>query len=82
MKQCGDTRWGDWRPHLAMILSNTTDINRKSIITLGDSLMNKGQLYAAQFCYIVSSGELSLRISTFVLYYDGIQILLVLKYTL
>ena len=32
MKQCGDTRWGDWRPHLAMILSNTvnTDINRRS----------------------------------------------------
>ena len=31
MKQCGDTRWGDWRPHLAMILSNsgTSDINRR-----------------------------------------------------
>ena len=26
-----DTRWGDWRPHLAMILSNsgTSDINRR-----------------------------------------------------
>ena len=78
MKQCGDTRWGDWRPHLAMILSNTvnTDINRRSdcccnavcwgylmlifcrsIITLGDSLLAKGQLYAAQFCYIVSEAE-------------------------
>ena len=59
MKQCGDTRWGDWRPHLAMILSNTvtTDINRRSIITLGDSLLAKGQLYAAQFCYLVSEAE-------------------------
>ena len=60
MKQCGDRRWGDWRPHLAMILSNTlpgTDINRRSIMTLGDTLLAKGQLYAAQFCYIVSSAE-------------------------
>ena len=60
MKQCGDRRWGDWRPHLAMILSNTlpgTDINRRSIITLGDTLLAKGQLYAAQFCYIVSAAE-------------------------
>ena len=31
MNQCGDTRWGDWRPQLAMILSNsgTSDINRR-----------------------------------------------------
>ena len=60
MKQCGDRRWGDWRPHLAMILSNTlpgTDINRRSIITLGDTLLAKGQLYAAQFCYIVSAAD-------------------------
>ena len=60
MKQCGDRRWGDWRPHLAMILSNTlpgTDINRRSIITLGDTLLAKGQLYAAQFCYIVSVAD-------------------------
>ena len=75
MNQCGDTRWGDWRPHLAMITSNsgTSDINRRgeqskseiwlgchvvvvtrSITTLGDSLLAKGQLFAAQFCYIVS----------------------------
>merc|ERR1719245_1651337 len=63
MKQCGDTRWGDWRPHLAMILSNTvtTEINRRSIITLGDSLQAKGQLFAAQFCYIVSSADWGMR---------------------
>merc|ERR1719334_1102971 len=60
MKQCADQKWGDWRPHLAMILSNPlpgSDINRKSMITLGDSLMAKGQLYAAQFCYVVSAVE-------------------------
>ena len=37
----GDERWGDWRPHLAMILSNQTsrdDLDRKSISTLGDTL--------------------------------------------
>eukprot|EP00092_Neocalanus_flemingeri_P007473 GFUD01008070.1.p1 GENE.GFUD01008070.1~~GFUD01008070.1.p1 ORF type:complete len:2334 (+),score=842.22 GFUD01008070.1:46-7047(+) len=60
MKRCADQRWGDWRPHLAMILSNPlpgSDINTKSMITLGDSLLAKGQLYAAQFCYIVSAAE-------------------------
>jgi len=53
MKQCADQRWGDWRPHLAMILSNPlpgSEINTRSMITLGDSLQAKGQLYAAQFC--------------------------------
>lgn len=60
MKHCADQRWGDWRPHLAMILSNPlpgSDINRRSMVTLGDTLMGKGQLYAAQFCYIVSAVE-------------------------
>ena len=40
--QCvSDERWGDWRPHLAMMLSNQTsrsDLDRKSICTLGDTL--------------------------------------------
>jgi hypothetical protein len=38
-----------------MILSNPlpgSEINRKSMITLA-----KGQLYAAQFCYIVSAAD-------------------------
>ena len=36
---------------MAMILSNTvtTDINSGSIITLGDFLLAKGQLYAAKW---------------------------------
>ena len=35
MKQCGQARWGDWRPHLAMILSINQggETNIRSIIT-------------------------------------------------
>jgi len=43
-----------------MFLSNPlpgSEINTRSIITLGDSLLAKGQLYVAQFCYIVSAAE-------------------------
>jgi len=36
-----DEKWGDWRPHLSIILSNPTarpELDRKSIVTLGDTL--------------------------------------------
>ena len=36
-----DLKWGDWRPHLAMMLSNKSsrpEADRKHIITLGDTL--------------------------------------------
>lgn len=40
--QCAaDKKWGDWRPHLAMMLSNQTsslELDRKAILTLGDTL--------------------------------------------
>ncbi|KAJ8927811.1 hypothetical protein NQ314_019693 [Rhamnusium bicolor] len=51
-----DEKWGDWRPHLAMILSNTQrpELNCKAITTLGDTLNNRGSLYAAQFCYLMA----------------------------
>lgn len=52
-----DEKWGDWRPHLSMILSNTTqrpELHRKSITSLGDSLFNRGDLYAAHFCYLMA----------------------------
>ncbi|KAK4881738.1 hypothetical protein RN001_005057 [Aquatica leii] len=52
-----DEKWGDWRPHLAMILSNTTqrpELDRKAITTLGDTLFNRGSVYAAQFCYLMA----------------------------
>jgi Sec23-binding domain of Sec16 len=40
-----------------MILSNTSekvDLSRKAITTLGDTLYNRGDLFAAQFCYLVA----------------------------
>ncbi|XP_058978447.1 uncharacterized protein LOC101895985 isoform X2 [Musca domestica] len=52
-----DEKWGDWRPHLSMILSNTSqkpELDRKAITTLGDSLFNRGDLYAAHFCYLMA----------------------------
>ncbi|KAL9882170.1 endoplasmic reticulum export factor secretory 16 isoform 1-T2 [Glossina fuscipes fuscipes] len=52
-----DQKWGDWRPHLSMILSNTSqkpELDRRAITTLGDSLFNRGDLYAAHFCYLMA----------------------------
>ncbi|XP_078325868.1 uncharacterized protein LOC111124202 isoform X11 [Crassostrea virginica] len=51
-----DEKWGDWRPHLAMVLSNPTgrDIDKKSIMTLGDTLASKGFLHASHFCYMMA----------------------------
>lgn len=52
-----DEKWGDWRPHLSMILSNTSqkpELDRKAITTLGDSLFHRGDLYAAHFCYLMA----------------------------
>ncbi|GBM11819.1 Protein transport protein Sec16A [Araneus ventricosus] len=52
-----DKKWGDWRPHLAMILSNPSgqpDVDSRSITTLGDTLASKGCLCAAHFCYIMA----------------------------
>ncbi|KRT78287.1 hypothetical protein AMK59_7091, partial [Oryctes borbonicus] len=52
-----DKKWGDWRPHLAMILSNTTskpELGRKAITILADTLKARGSIYAAQFCYLMA----------------------------
>lgn len=38
---CGDKQWGDWRPHLAVILSNQggdLELHQRAIITMGDTL--------------------------------------------
>ncbi|XP_053138178.1 protein transport protein Sec16A isoform X3 [Hemicordylus capensis] len=54
---CGDERWGDWRPHLAMVLSNLTnnmDVESRTITTMGDTLASKGLLDAAHFCYLMA----------------------------
>ncbi|XP_041095614.1 protein transport protein Sec16A-like [Polyodon spathula] len=54
---CGDDKWGDWRPHLAMVLSNLTntlDLDTRTISTMGDTLASKGQMDAAHFCYMMA----------------------------
>lgn len=51
-----DDKWGDWRPHLAMIISNCTDkpeLVKRSIIALGDSLASRGDIFGSQFCYLL-----------------------------
>ncbi|XP_071981942.1 protein transport protein Sec16A isoform X2 [Engystomops pustulosus] len=54
---CGDEKWGDWRPHLAMVLSNLTnnvDVPSRTIVTMGDTLASRGLLEAAHFCYLMA----------------------------
>jgi len=41
LQLAADDKWGDWRPHLSIILSNPTsrpELDRKSVTTLGDTL--------------------------------------------
>nr|CAD7610358.1 unnamed protein product [Timema genevievae] len=57
---CADEKWGDWRPHLAMILSNCSqrpDLLRRAVIILGDTLGARGCLHAAHFCYLMAQHE-------------------------
>ncbi|XP_055255473.1 protein transport protein Sec16A isoform X2 [Moschus berezovskii] len=54
---CGDEKWGDWRPHLAMILSNLSnnvDVESRAMATMGDTLASRGLLDAAHFCYLMA----------------------------
>ncbi|XP_068105226.1 protein transport protein Sec16A isoform X2 [Hyperolius riggenbachi] len=54
---CGDEKWGDWRPHLAMVLSNITnnvDVPARTMTTMGDTLASRGLLDAAHFCYVMA----------------------------
>lgn len=44
---CGDATWGDWRPHLAVMLSNKVgdvELNNRAIVTMGDTLGEQGPL--------------------------------------
>ncbi|XP_033228238.1 uncharacterized protein LOC117180044 isoform X4 [Belonocnema kinseyi] len=55
-----DPNWDDWRPHLAMIISNTSanpEINHRSITIMGDTLAARGDISAAHFCYILAQSE-------------------------
>ncbi|KAM6065638.1 protein transport protein Sec16B [Chlamydotis macqueenii] len=54
---CGDPAWGDWRPHLAVMLSNKVgdvELNHRAIVTMGDTLAGKGAVEAAHFCYVMA----------------------------
>ncbi|XP_047929364.2 protein transport protein Sec16B isoform X1 [Anser cygnoides] len=56
-QSCGDAKWGDWRPHLAVLLSNKVgdmELNHRAIITMGDSLAGRGAVEAAHFCYLMA----------------------------
>ncbi|KFQ48856.1 Protein transport protein Sec16B, partial [Pelecanus crispus] len=54
---CGDATWGDWRPHLAVMLSNKVgdmELNHRAIVTMGDTLAGRGAVEAAHFCYLMA----------------------------
>uniref|UniRef100_A0A8C2XPZ4 Protein transport protein sec16 n=1 Tax=Cyclopterus lumpus TaxID=8103 RepID=A0A8C2XPZ4_CYCLU len=54
---CGNEKWGDWRPHLAVMLSNETGdpaVQQKAIVTMGDTLASKGLVHAAHLCYLTA----------------------------
>ena len=52
VKPDGLARAGDWRPHLAMMLSNrSSKLDDSCIIAMGDSLLSQGRLHAAHLCY-------------------------------
>ncbi|KAJ0065401.1 hypothetical protein NL108_009528 [Boleophthalmus pectinirostris] len=54
---CGSERWGDWRPHLAVILSNDTSdsaVKQRAIATMGDTLASRGLLHSAHVCYLTA----------------------------
>ncbi|NXI74335.1 SC16B protein, partial [Anseranas semipalmata] len=56
-QSCGDAKWGDWRPHLAVLLSNKVgdmELNHRAIVTMGDSLAGRGAVEAAHFCYLMA----------------------------
>ncbi|XP_069497251.1 protein transport protein Sec16B [Ambystoma mexicanum] len=55
---CGDAKWGDWRPHLAVMLSNQagdSELTHRSILTMGDTLAMKGFLDASHCCYLIAN---------------------------
>ncbi|KAM3875793.1 protein transport protein Sec16B [Diretmus argenteus] len=57
---CGNEKWGDWKPHLAVMLSNETGdaiIQQKAITTMGDTLASRGLLHAAHLCYLTAGAS-------------------------
>nr|XP_033771094.1 protein transport protein Sec16B [Geotrypetes seraphini]XP_033771095.1 protein transport protein Sec16B [Geotrypetes seraphini]XP_033771096.1 protein transport protein Sec16B [Geotrypetes seraphini]XP_033771097.1 protein transport protein Sec16B [Geotrypetes seraphini] len=55
---CGDLRWEDWRPHLAVILTNQVEdveLQQRTLVAMGDCLAGKGLIEAAHFCYLMAN---------------------------
>ena len=56
---------GNWRSHLAMIISNSSDrsatgwpvFDKESIVMMGDTLSACGFLLASHFCYLIAGVE-------------------------
>ncbi|XP_061922657.1 protein transport protein Sec16B-like [Entelurus aequoreus] len=47
----------NWRPHLAVMLSNETGdptLRRRAVVAMGDTLASRGLLHAAHVCYLTS----------------------------
>nr|XP_057928152.1 protein transport protein Sec16B isoform X2 [Doryrhamphus excisus] len=54
---CGGPNRVDWRPHLAVMLSNETGdstLRQRAVVTMGDTLASRGLVHAAHVCYLMS----------------------------
>ncbi|CAL8309479.1 unnamed protein product [Lota lota] len=54
---CGQEKWGDWKPHLAVMLANETadpGVQRKAVVAMGDTLASRGRIHAAHVCYLTA----------------------------
>ena len=55
----GLQRAGNWRPHLAMILTNqNSKAESAAILSLGDALLAQGSVCAAHLCYLLAHVQL------------------------
>jgi hypothetical protein len=50
---------GRWKEILGMILSNRTPNDITAIVSLGDTLLSSGKLFAAHLCYLFSPSSIS-----------------------
>ncbi|XP_017065113.1 uncharacterized protein LOC108103890 isoform X2 [Drosophila eugracilis] len=60
VSQLKDEQWGDWRSHLSILVTNKSrqpEYDRSSVVALGDTLFQRGDIYAAHFCYLVAQEE-------------------------
>ncbi|KAJ3599598.1 hypothetical protein NHX12_033554 [Muraenolepis orangiensis] len=50
-------KWGDWKPHLAVMLANETadpSVQRRAVVVMGDTLASRGLFHAAHVCYLTA----------------------------